>query len=76
MYRDTCTGLIKNGYTQKPMFSGTSSNMLWNFKPVSLQKKNIEVGNIVVGSGNIVGSGKSFLSSFIVVNQKMSMNFV
>ena len=69
-----CIGLNKSGYTQKPMLSGTSSNMLWNLNPLLL-KKNIEVGDIVVGSGNIVGSGKSFLSSNIVVNQKMNMNF-
>lgn len=75
VYRDICIGLKNSGYTQKPMLSGTSSNMLWNLNPL-LQKKNIEGGDIVVGSGNIVGSGKSFLSSNIVVNQKMSMKFV
>ena len=73
VYRDTCVWLNKNGYTQKPCFSGTSSTMLWNFNPsFKLQKKNIEISN----NNNIVGSGKSFLSSNIVVNQKMTMSFV
>jgi len=71
VYRDTCAGLKKNGYTQKPMFSGTSSNMNWYFKPAVFREKTIDVD---VGS-SIVGYSKSFLSSNIVVNQKMNMIF-
>jgi hypothetical protein len=67
VYRDTCIGLNKNGYTQKPIISGTSPNMLWNFNP-SVLKKTIEIGE------NIVGSGKSILPSQYGVKQKMTMN--
>lgn len=73
VYRDTCIGLNKNGYTQKPMFSGSSSNMNWYFKP-AVRGNTMVVDGGNVGS-NIVGSGKSFLSSNVVVNQKMNMIF-
>ena len=73
VYKDTCIWLKNNGYTQKPILSRSSQDMLWSFNPsLKLQKKTIEISN----NNNIVGSGKSFLSSNIVVNQKMTMSFV
>jgi hypothetical protein len=69
VYRDTCIGLNRNGYTQKPVYSGTSPIMSWNFVP-SVQKKTIELGD------SIVSRSKSILPSQYEVNQKMTMTFL
>ena len=61
VHRDICLWLSKSGFTQIPLFSGTSPNMSWNFTPIT-------------PIAPIVGSGQSILAGKIVVRQKMIMN--
>lgn len=63
IHKDICTRLKEGGFTQIPIFSTTTPNMLWNFTPYVPQIP-------------IIGNGQSILPSKIVVKQKMIMNFL
>ena len=63
VHRDICTWLKQGGFTQTPIFSTTTPNILWNFTPY-------------VPPIPIIGNGQSILPSKIVVKQKMIMNFL
>ena len=63
IHRDVCTWLKQGDFIQIPIFSTTTSNMLWNFTPY-------------VPPIPIVGKTGSILPSKIIVKQKMLMNMI